>query len=117
MNAAGVIGDSSEKIFRGTIDFLRGCAGAKGDEKEDVLLLGDDLVNKTVPLILCKEEDVEGNHGASIGELADDVLFYMGTRGISREQAEKLVAKAKLLAVISKIPSDEVRKSAAEFVG
>lgn len=117
MNAAGVIGNSSEKIFRGTIDFLRGCAGAKGDEKEDVLLLGDDLVNKTVPLILCKEEDVEGNHGASIGELADDVLFYMGTRGISREQAEKLVAKAKLLAVISKIPSDEVRKSAAEFVG
>ena len=117
MNAAGVIGNSSEKIFRGTIDFLRGCAGAKGDEKEDVLLLGDDLVNKTVPLILCKEEDVEGNHGASIAELADDVLFYMGTRGISREQAEKLVAKAKLLAVISKIPSDEVRKSAAEFVG
>ncbi len=117
MNAAGVIGNSSEKIFRGTIDFLRGCAGAKGDEKEDVLLLGDDLVNKTVRLILCKEEDVEGNHGASIGELADDVLFYMGTRGICREQAEKLVAKAKLLAVISKIPSDEVRKSAAEFVG
>ena len=38
-------------------------------------------------------------------------------RAHSREQAEKLVAKAKLLAVISKIPSDEVRKSAAEFVG
>ena len=117
MNAAGVIGDDSEKVFRGTIDFCRGCTGAKGDEKEDVLLLGDHLVNKTVPLILCKEEDVEGNHGASIGELADDVLFYMGTRGISREQAEKLVAKAKLMAVISKIPSDEVRRKAAGFVG
>ena len=37
------------KLFRGTIDFLRGCSGAKGDEREDILMLGDDLVNQTIP--------------------------------------------------------------------
>ena len=38
--------------------------GAKGDELEDVLLLDDGVQNQTIPLILCAEEDVEGNHGA-----------------------------------------------------
>lgn len=62
--------------MRGTIDFVHGCVGAKGDEKEDVLLVGDNMVNQTIPLILCAEEDVEGNHGASIGKLDENMLFY-----------------------------------------
>ena len=59
MNADGVLQDRSAKLFRGTIDFQKGAAGSKGDEKEDVLLLGEDVVNRTIPLILCAEEDVE----------------------------------------------------------
>ena len=70
------------KLFRGSIDFVKGCAGSVGNEKEDVLLLGDDVVNQTIPLILCAEEDVEGNHGASIGELDEKTLFYLMSRGI-----------------------------------
>ena len=60
--------------------------GAKGDEKEDVLLVGDNMVNQTIPLILCAEEDVEGNHGASIGKLDENMLFYAATRGIPRRR-------------------------------
>ncbi len=45
------------------------------------LLLGEDVVNRTIPLILCAEEDVEGNHGASIGQLDEDILFYMNSEG------------------------------------
>ena len=40
-----------------------------------MLLVGDNMVNQTIPLILCAEEDVEGNHGASIGKLDENVLF------------------------------------------
>ena len=69
MEVSGVLQDGSSKLFRGTIDFVPGCAGAKGTERDDVLLLGDDIVNQTIPLILCAEEDVEGNHGASMGDL------------------------------------------------
>lgn len=46
-------------MFRGTIDFKNGSAGSTGSEQETVLLLGDDVVNRTVPLILCAEENVE----------------------------------------------------------
>lgn len=51
-------------------------------------MLGEDAVNKTVPVILCAEENVEGTHGATIGEMDDDTRFYFGSRGIDRETAE-----------------------------
>ena len=63
MDASGVLRENGFKLFRGTIDFRKGCAGAVGNEKEDVLLLDDAVVNQTIPLILCEEEDVEGNQG------------------------------------------------------
>ncbi|MFQ9094498.1 MAG: SufB/SufD family protein [Ruminococcus sp.] len=96
IRAEGTLYDSAEKAFRGTIDLKRGCAGSEGKEEENVLLLGDDVINKTIPLILCTEEDVKGSHGASIGELEQGMLFYFEARGISREEAEKIVAKARL---------------------
>ncbi len=107
--ASGILENDSTKLFRGTIDLIKGCAGAKGTENEDILLLGDNQVNQTIPLILCNEEDVEGNHGASIGRLDDNIIFYLGSRGISPEAAEDIIAHAKLDAIISHIPDDDVR--------
>ncbi len=116
MNASGVLEENAFKLFRGTIDFPRGCAGAKGNEKEDILLLGERQVNQTIPLILCQEEDVEGNHGATIGRLPEQVLFYLGTRGISAEAAEDLIASAKLEAVCGLIPDEKVQQTVRAFL-
>ncbi len=94
INAAGALKDDARKIFRGTIDFKKGSAGSAGNEQETVLMLGDGAVNKTVPLILCAEENVVGNHGATIGELDEDTLFYFESRGISAAEAENIMARA-----------------------
>lgn len=117
MEASGILEEHSSKLFRGTIDFLPGCAGAKGDEREDILMLGDDLINQTIPLILCQEEDVEGNHGASMGKLDDSVLYYLSSRGIPEEKAEQIMARAKIDAVCERIPQKEVRSLVKEYLG
>ena len=109
MQISGILENEAKKLLRGTIDFVHGCAGARGDEKEDVLLVGDNMVNQTIPLILCAEEDVEGNHGASIGKLDENMLFYAATRGIPPEEAQRLLTLAKIEAINSQIPSEEVR--------
>lgn len=109
MSFDGVLTDRSEKAFRGTIDFRKGSKGSKGDEQENVLLLSDDVVNKTLPIILCEEEDVEGRHGASIGQLDDDILFYMASRGIDRKEAEQIMVRARLGAVVREIPDLPLR--------
>lgn len=109
MSFDGVLDDTCEKTFRGTIDFRKGSKGSKGDEQENVLLLSDDIVNKTLPIILCEEEDVEGRHGASIGQLDADMLFYMAARGIDRKEAEQIMVRARLGAVVREIPDLALR--------
>ena len=94
ISAAGALKDDAQKIFRGTIDFKKGSADSVGSEQETVLMLGDGAVNKTVPLILCAEENVVGSHGATIGELDADTLFYFESRGISAAEAENIMARA-----------------------
>ena len=94
IHASGALMERAKKVFRGTIDFKRGSAGSVGSENETVLLLGEDAENKTVPVILCAEENVEGSHGATIGELDEDMLFYFASRGIDRAAAEAILARA-----------------------
>ena len=106
----GTLKDAAEKIFRGSIDFKTGSSGSKGAETENVLLLGDDVVNKTIPLILCAEENVEGSHGATIGELDEDTLFYFASRGIDMETAEDMMTKGKMEVLYRKIQDEDTEK-------
>ena len=109
IRASGVLFDRASKLLRGTIDLRRGCAGAVGNETEDVLLIDDTVRNRSVPVILCSEEDVVGNHGASIGRLDEDLLFYLQSRGIDSEAATELMAKARVDAIIRRIPDGQLR--------
>lgn len=106
----GALQDSANKVFKGTIDFQNGCSGSKGSELDNVLMLGDDVINKTVPLILCEEEDVEGNHGASIGELDEKIYYYFQSRGISREQVKEIILHSKIDKLLRQIPSGEIQE-------
>lgn len=106
----GVLNDDSLKIFRGTIDFRNGSSGSVGDEQEDVVLMSDTCDNKTIPLILCEEEDVEGRHGATIGRLNDDMLFYLGTRGIDERSAMKIITKARLRSVYHGVDDENAKE-------
>ncbi|MGN0445149.1 MAG: SufB/SufD family protein [Acutalibacteraceae bacterium] len=115
LNVSGVLCDEAKKIFRGTIDFRKGCTDSVGDENESVLLMDDHVVNQSVPTILCDEENVEGNHGASIGKVDEELMFYMMTRGISYDEIYAMMAKAKLEAIFRQIPDRETVEELLEY--
>ena len=117
ISASGVLADKASKLMRGTIDFRTGCSGSVGNETEDVLLLSEEVRNQSVPVILCSEEDVVGNHGASIGRPDEDMLFYMETRGVDEETACEMLARAKIDSVIGKIPDKSVQEKIREKIG
>lgn len=110
INVSGVLRDKADKTFRGTIDFIKGCKTATGDEREDVLLMDEGVHNNTVPLILCAEEDVEGAHGASIGKISEDILTYFASRGIPEAEVTELMAKSRIDAVAGRIPDEKTRE-------
>lgn len=113
----GVLRGSASKIFRGTIDFRNGAVGAKGAEREDVLLMNETVRNKTVPVILCAEEDVEGSHGASIGQLDARHIFYLQSRGIPTERIYEMMAQSKLGSIIREIGDAETERAVSRLIG
>lgn len=109
LDANGVLTGTSKKILRGTIDLMHDAKGAQGNERETVLLANKGVDNKTVPMILCDEDDVAGNHGATIGHVRPEQLFYMGCRGLSEKQAEELFISAKLEDAAITAPDEQMR--------
>lgn len=94
VSESGALDDAARKSLRATIDLVHGARGSKGNEAENVLVLGDDVVNKTMPVILCDEDDVAGNHGATIGSVSPEQIDYLMDRGLSRREAEALFVRA-----------------------
>ena len=105
----GVLEDAAKKGLRTTIDLVHGAKGAQGNEAETVLVLGDDVVNKTLPTILCDEDDVAGNHGATIGSVSPEQLAYLADRGLSRADAEQLFVSALYEDALMHAPCPEAR--------
>lgn len=91
---SGILNDSARKTLRATIDLIRGSKDAKGNEAETVQILGNGVVNKTMPVILCDEDNVAGNHGATIGSVSPEQIEYLQARGLSRHKAELLFVRA-----------------------
>ena len=110
MHTAGVLTGHADKTLRGTIDFRRGAKRGVGHESEDVLLFSPNARNRTTPLILCGEEEVEGQHAASIGRLDEEKLYYLRSRGLTEAQARRLMVEARFAPAIEKIPLDALRE-------
>jgi len=107
----GVLDDFAKKTFRGTLDFIRGATKSKGSEQEFVLLLSDKTKTDSIPTLLCEEDDVEGQHAASIGQIDDNKLFYIMSRGLNEEEAKKIIIEASFRTVLDSIPNDNLRES------
>ena len=73
-------------------------------------------MNKSVPVILCEEEDVDGRHGASIGRLSEDMLYYLETRGLSEKEATVMMVRGRLHSIAREIPDDETQSAIDAFI-
>ena len=114
LTESGVLNEAAKKTLRATIDLVRGAKNAQGNEIETVMILGDDVVNKTMPVILCDEDDVAGNHGATIGSVSPEQLDYLAARGLSRQAAEQLFIRALFEDAIINAPEEISHRVAVE---
>ena len=114
LTESGVLNEASKKTLRATIDLVRGAKDAQGNEIETVMILGDDVVNKTMPAILCDEDDVAGNHGATIGSVSPEQLNYLAARGLSHQAAEQMFIRALFEDAIINAPEEISHRVAVE---
>lgn len=108
--AFGAILGNSKKVYRGCINFKRGASGAIGNEEDYVVMLSPQARNVSLPLLLCTEDDVRGNHATSAGQIDQEKLFYLMSRGFSQQDAKMILVESMLRPVVDRIKDEELRK-------
>ena len=116
IDVQGALKDNARKHFKGTIDFKRGCKKAKGNENEACMLLSDKAKSLALPMLLCSEEDVEGNHSTSAGKMEEKELFYIMSRGFELKEAMKLMVRARFNKILENIKNEELKEKILQEV-
>lgn len=113
----GALMDESRKVFRGNLFFAKGAKKAQGGEEEYVILLDERVKADAIPALLCDEDDVQGEHAASAGQVDDGKLFYLMSRGLTEKEAKQLIIMASFAPVIEQLPIDGLKDRILETVG
>ena len=112
----GALTDNSKKNFRGIVDFKEGSTGSIGQENENCILLSDTCRARSLPALLCHEDDVVGAHGESSGKIPKEKLFYLMSRGYTEKEAEKLIVMANFNSIINKINDEETKQELLDTI-
>ncbi|MBI3922489.1 MAG: Fe-S cluster assembly protein SufD [Armatimonadetes bacterium] len=106
----GILGDEASGVFRGKIHVWEDAQKTDAKQTNKNLLLSDEATIDTMPQLEIFADDVKCTHGATVGQLEDEAIFYLRSRGIDRESARSILTHAFASDIISRISSEAVRQ-------
>ena len=80
------------------------------------MLLSKKAKSIALPMLLCSEEDVEGNHSSSAGKADEKEVFYIMSRGFSLKDAMKLIVRARFNKIMEEIKNEEIKNEILEEI-
>ncbi len=96
--------------YFGNIKILADAHGAEASLRDDALLLSEGAHIDSVPALEIAANDVKAFHGATVGAISEDELFYAESRGIPRADAERMIALGFFEPAVSRFPLDALRE-------
>jgi len=105
----GVVKDKATTIFNGIGKIEHKASKANAQQESRLLMLNKDARGDANPILLIDEDDVMAGHAASVGRVDPLQLYYLMSRGISREEAERLVIHGFLAPVVTQLPIEGVK--------
>ena len=113
----GVLADDSKGVFRGKILVHRAAQKTDAFQANQNLLLSDRAEINTKPQLEIYADDVKCSHGATIGQLDEDAIFYLRSRGIGRAAARRVLTRAFAGEVIERVQIEVLRQELEDRVG
>ncbi|REK63707.1 MAG: Fe-S cluster assembly protein SufD [Brevibacillus sp.] len=109
MVSKAVMTGEATTILNGITKIEKGAEKANGEQAENILMLSEKARGDANPILLIDEDDVKAGHAASVGRVSEESIYYLMSRGIDREEAERLIILGFLEPVVAEIPIDEVK--------
>lgn len=107
----GVLDDQGHAVFNGIVVVRRDAQRTAAHQENRNLLLSDDAQINTKPHLEIDADDVTCSHGATIGAIDDQAMFYLRSRGIPEDRARAILTFAFVHALLDTIPDEAVRRS------
>jgi Fe-S cluster assembly protein SufD len=104
-----VLDDRSRGVFDGTIIVRPDAQKSDARQSNKNLLLSEDALADSKPTLIIEADDVKCNHGATIGQLDENAMFYLRSRALSQETARSLLTHAFASDIVSRIGVAAVR--------
>ena len=109
-----VLADEASALFDGKVVVAPGAVGTDASQANRNLLLSKKALVHTRPRLEINNDDVKCAHGAAIGRLDEDALFYLRSRGLGRMDSREILVRGFAGEVVEKVPVEAVRALAAE---
>jgi len=92
--------------YRGLVQVLEGCHGAKSTVKCDALLVDDISRSDTYPYVDVREDDVSMGHEATVSKISEDQLFYLMSRGMTEDEAMAMIVRGFVEPIARELPME-----------
>ena len=112
-----VMSDKSKSVYQGKIYVDKVAQKTDGYQLSKAILLNDETEFNAKPELEIYADDVKCSHGSASGNLNENSIFYLRSRGLSYDEAKKLLIKGFLLDVIEKITDNEIKEFIKEIMG
>lgn len=112
----GALTDKGKCIYRGLVKIEKNAFGSNGYQKEDTLLLSQDAAADSIPNLEIENSDVRCTHGASIGRIDREKLFYLKSRGLNEKEATQVYVKGFFEELIQKMQIEKLRDSMHDLI-
>jgi Fe-S cluster assembly protein SufD len=112
----GVLDGKSRAVFNGLIHVHKGAQKTDAKQSNRNLLLSRDAIANSNPQLEIYADDVKCTHGSTVGQLDEDAVFYLRSRGIGAEAARSLLTYAFASDIVERIKVVPVRRDLEEFL-
>ena len=112
----GVLDGKSRAVFNGLIHVHKGAQKTDAKQSNRNLLLSRDAIANSNPQLEIYADDVKCTHGSTVGQLDEDAVFYLRSRGIGAEAARSLLTYAFASDIVERIKVEPVRRDLEEFL-
>lgn len=110
MDFKTVVSSGGYTTFDGMIKIEKGSKGTISRLEDHAIHLGDKARSDSIPGLMIDTNDVQrAGHASTSGEVDEEMLFYMRSRGIKREDAIRLVVMGFFEPVLARVPSEDLR--------
>jgi Fe-S cluster assembly protein SufD len=112
----GALLDDSRSVWQGMIYVAPGAIGTDGYQANRNLILSKNAHADSIPGLEILADDVRCTHGATVGKIDEEELFYLQSRGIPKKKAEQLIVMGFFAPIMARIPFESVQNRFIEAI-